>query len=359
MNVVEYIPDSLKSQMAQAQLPDNIGFGELMLPVMVKISYRAGGWQNVELHPFAPIAMAPDCKGLQYGQVIFEGLKAYYNAQTGGAGVFCLKQHWSRLNQSATRLAMPTLPLAVFDLALATLLAPVANYIPKNPGDALYIRPFMYASQTGLGLNSDEFEFYVIASPSQAYFAGALKVLVERQLKRACFGGSGMAKMAGNYGSTFLASNKAKEHGCGLSLWLDAQQGRYIEEFSAMNFFAVRNGQLHTPQLTGTILAGVTRAAVIALAGQMAIEVVETDIIIDDLLIEIEQGICTEVFATGTGATITGVSHLIEQSGEVVEVPAGQLMAELKQLLQNIHHGKTQPPQGDWLSPIVFTDHEP
>jgi branched-chain amino acid aminotransferase len=226
----------------------------------------------------------------------------------------------------------------------------------------------MYASQTGLGLNSDEFAFYMIASPCEAYFSGALKVLIEREFKRACAGGSGMAKMAGNYGPMFLVANKAKAHDCGLSLLLDADQGRYVEEFSVMNFFAVRNGELHTPRLGGTILAGVTRASVITLARNSGLTVVETDIAIDDLLEEIRQGICTEIFATGTATTLTGVSHLVDagasaseagQSDTIFTVPQGPVAAQLKQQLQDIYHGKVQPPHSDWLTPIVFKDNEP
>lgn len=370
MQLSDQLEETHLRELYNACLPEKIGFGDLMLPIMTRTRYRAGQWQATELLPYQDIALSPSCKGLHYGQVIFEGLKAYANLQTGGALVFCLKRHWQRLNRSAARLAMPEVPETLFAQAIEALVSRASTFIPQKSGDALYIRPFMYASAPGLGLaKNDDFDLYIIASPSEAYFTEPLDVMIERDQHRAFSGGTGMIKMAGNYAQTFVAGHKAKEAGCGLSLWLDGETGKYVEEFSAMNFFALRDhalrdnatrdhtkrGQaLYTPPLKGTILPGVTRAAVIELAKVRGIDVIEEDIAIDELLLEIEQGRCQEVFATGTGATITPIRQLKEQNGASYRLPGWELSMLLKDDLQQIHHGLRSAPRPDWCTTVKF-----
>lgn len=360
MQLSEKIEECDLQVLRHARLPEKVGFGDIMLPIMTRARFRDGQWQSHELLPYQALSISPSCKGLHYGQVIFEGLKAYANLQSGGAIVFRMKDHWARMNQSAQHLLMPSIPQALFEESIKALVSRAGTYIPAKKGDALYIRPFMFSSASGLGLaNNNDFDLYFIASPSEAYFTEPLDVLIERDQHRAFKGGTGMIKMAGNYGQIFASGQRAQAAGCGLSLWLDGETGRYVDEFSAMNFFALVDGVLKTPPLKGTILPGVTRASVIDLARQHSVnakplQVQETDIEIDALLADIESGRCTEVFASGTGATITPIQHLKDADGRTYRLPTWELSSALKAQLQNIHHGISAPVAADWCTAIPF-----
>ncbi|PCK30716.1 branched-chain amino acid aminotransferase [Pseudoalteromonas piscicida] len=359
MQLTVKLDEKDRRALVNARLPEQVGFGDLILPIMTITRYRNGEWQTTELRPYEDIKISPSCKGMHYGQTIFEGLKAYSNLHSSSANVFCLRQHWQRLNSSASELGMPTIPEEVFSKAVTALVSRAKNFIPTVLGDALYIRPFMFSSASGLGLaNNNEFEFYIIASPSQAYFNEPLKVLIERQRYRAFKGGTGMIKMAGNYGQIFTSMQRAKEKGCGLSLWLDADTGKYVEEFSAMNFFAVRKGVLFTPPLLGTILPGVTRSAVISLAQDLGIECVEEAIAIDELLGEIKSGECEEVFASGTGATITPISEIKDEDGSSYVISKFDVSLKIKEYLQQIHHGLKKSPIEGSCTEVNFIDME-
>ena len=247
-------------------LPENLGFGHVMAPVMASCSYENGKWGPLEVIPYGPISMYPNAKVLHYAQEIFEGMKAY---RVGGKGpyIFRPEQNHLRFNLSAERMAMPHIPLELFMKACLEVTAYSADFVPRRSGESLYLRPFMFATEEALGIKpSEKFRFMVIASPSGSYFSsGGLSVLIERHGARAFPGGTGFAKAGGNYAASLLAAIKTKQLGFVQTLWLDGRDKKYIEEMSGMNFFAVINGELHTPEINDSILEGITRKSIIIL----------------------------------------------------------------------------------------------
>ncbi|QTL36666.1 branched-chain amino acid aminotransferase [Pseudoalteromonas viridis] len=343
-----------EQQLTTFELPDEIGFCKYTVPIMAVAHYRDGIWQDAQITDFAPLQISPDCLGLHYGQVIFEGMKAFYDSADHCAVCFRWQQHWARLNESAKRLAMPEVPQPLFQQLLFTLVAKSQSYLPTGVGDALYLRPLMFASGNGLGFGkNDSFTLIIIAAPTAQYFNAPLNVYVEREYRRACEGGVGGAKMAGNYGATYLASQKAQQHGCQQTLWLDAKEGRYIEEFSAMNFFAVFDNEIVTPRLTGTILPGVTRDSVIEIAKKLDIQICERAVSIEELTEQIQSGNCQEVFACGTGATLIPVASLNDGSS-VYELGEWKFTQKLKDALQTIQHGQGDKHFDSWITRIQF-----
>ncbi len=335
------------------QAPETLGFGTVIAPIMYRIDYADGRWSDPQLLPYGPVSLDPAAKVLHWAQVIFEGLKAYWVEQKHPV-IFRPKMNAQRLNSSAERMLMPMLPEESFLEGLYTVAAYCEPLIPRAPGKSLYLRPLMYGTQPSLGLGaSDSYTFLVIASPSEAVISGALRVIIERQGTRAAQGGTGGVKASGNYGASLHSTEQAHAEGYSQPLWLDAAEHRYIEELSIMNFFAVIAGTLHTPALGGTILPGVTRDSVIALARASAIEVQEQQIDIDRLLSLIKSGECTEAFACGTAATIVPISTIGERDGSLYELDPrdDSLAIRLKQQLLDIQEGRANDSL-NWMQAI-------
>ncbi len=340
------IDPGLKEAIDSYQLPETLGFGNVMTPVMASCTYENGKWSALELLPYGPISMYPTAKVLHYAQEIFEGMKAY---RVNGAGpyIFRPEENYLRFNRSAERMAMPHIPKQLFMSAVNELVSYTANFVPRRSGESLYLRPFMFATEESLGIRpSEKFRFMVIASASGSYFsdkAAGLSVYIERDNARAFPGGTGYAKTGGNYAAGLSAAIKTKQLGFIQTLWLDARERKYIEEMSGMNVFVVINNELVTPKLSDTILDGITRKSIIRLAGDLGYTVHEKDIDINKLIADIKAGNCTEAFACGTAAIITPINYFGEADGERIPLhyPEGLISMQMRESLLAIQEGRT------------------
>lgn len=343
----------LTEAIAAFRLPDSLGFGSVFAPVMFRADYRDGSWQRGQFLPYGPISIEPAAKVLHYAQEAFEGLKAYRVGDQPTA-LFRPAMNWRRLHASAARLCLPPLPESLFMDGVFGVTALNEAFVPGASGQSLYLRPFLFGTESNLGMAaSREVSFMVIASPSQAYHAGTMSLLIERAESRVAGGGIGSAKVGGNYACALQSAARCAELGYDLTLWLDPHQRRNIEELSGMNFFAVVDGRLLTPLLSDSILAGVTRDSVIRLARAQGLVVEETSIAIDELLGWIEEGRCSECFACGTAAIVTPIRELGEAHGtrHVLLQAEGEVTAMLRQELLDIQEGRTEDPFG-WMAPL-------
>ena len=338
------------------QLPEVLLFGNVMGPIMASCSYENGKWGQLELLPYGPISMYPSAKVLHYAQEIFEGMKAY---RVNGLGpyIFRPEENHLRFNRSAERMAMPHVPQHIFMQAVLDVTAYSANFVPRRSGESLYLRPFMFASEESLGIKpAEKFRFMVIASPSGSYFSGTiggLSVYIERENARAFPGGTGFAKTGGNYAAGLAAAIKTKNLGFIQTLWLDARERKYIEEMSGMNVFVVVDNELHTPKTGDTILDGITRKSIITLARDMGYTVVEKNIDIDELLLQVKNGRCTEAFACGTAAIITPINYFGESTGERIPLhhSEGKISMEIREKLLSIQEGRI-PDTYKWVTAV-------
>ena len=341
------ISDSIKN----FHLPENLGFGNVMAPVMASCVYENGKWGQLEIIPYGPISMYPNAKALHYAQEIFEGMKAY---RVGGLGPFIFRpdENHLRFNRSAERMAMPHIPIELFMKANLEVTAYSANFVPRRSGESLYLRPFMFATEEALGIKpSEKFRFMVIASPSGSYFStGGLSVFIERHGARAFPGGTGYAKAGGNYAASLQSAIKTKQLGFVQTLWLDGRDKKYIEEMSGMNFFAVINNELHTPEINDSILEGITRKSIITLANEAGIKVVERKMDINHLIEDIKAERCTEAFACGTAAIIAPIDYLAEETGERFPLKdhEGKISLKLRESLLAIQEGRS-PDKFKWI----------
>lgn len=342
----------------RAEVLANPGFGQFFSDHMVSIEYADGQWRNPKVEPYAPLTIDPSAMVFHYGQAIFEGLKVYRWAD-GTLRGFRPEQNAARLNRSADRMAMPQLDEDVFLEALRQLLAVDGQWTPEAGGEgALYIRPFMISTEVGLGVKpADRYLFLMLASPAGAYFSGGISpvtVWLTREYVRAAPGGTGAAKFAGNYAASLKAQAEAIENDCDQVVWLDAAEHKYIEEMGGMNLFFVYgsgdDAELVTPELSGSLLPGVTRASLIALAEQEGMKVSERRIAIDDVEAGIASGELTEAFACGTAAVITPVGHF-KGAGEdmvVADGGSGAVTLALREKLTGIQRG-TVADDNNWM----------
>lgn len=346
------ITEQARDAVANFTLPEELGFGRVLSPVMAVADYDSGTWSNVEIIPYGPITMQPTCKVLHYGQEIFEGLKAY---RTGGKGPFLFRpdQNAIRFNHSARRMAMPEVPIEIFVEAVKELTKLCANVIPRRSGESLYIRPFMFSTEEALGIKpSEKFKFMIVASPSGSYFSGGtISVMIERGAVRAAPGGTGNAKTGGNYAAALEAAIETKKLGHDQTLWLDAITRKNIEEMSGMNFACVIEGKLVTPAITDTILDGITRRSLLALASRVDLMPEERTLTIDELIEAIKSGRCTEAFACGTAAILTPIHQLAEKDGTIYKLPKapGPAASALRQALLDVQEGRADAPEKEWI----------
>jgi branched-chain amino acid aminotransferase len=296
-------------------LPERLGFGAVNAPVMFEAEGRGGVWSDGELMPYGQIKIWPGSRALQYAELVFEGLKAYKVNQRR-PNLFRPGENCKRMARSAARLSMPAVPQEVFFRGITAVTNACSAFIPSQSGRSLYLRPFLFGTESSYLLkNSDAFRFMVIANPVETYSSGALRVTIERQDVRATAGGIGEAKAAANYAASLRASTAAVTRGYTVPLWLDSFEHRYIQELSGMNVFVVMEGELHTPELDGTILPGVTRDSLLVLAESLGYVTRERRIGIVEVLEGIQSGQCSEVFACGTAAIVSPIEVLSESNG--------------------------------------------
>ena len=342
----------------RALMLDDPGFGRVFTDHMVTIRYAADrGWHDARVHPRVPLAVDPACAVFHYAQEIFEGLKAYQQAD-GGIALFRPERNARRFIASAERLAMAPLPEELFLRACRELVAVDRDWIPQAEGGALYLRPFAIASGNYLGVKpSDEYLFMVIASSVGAYFKGGAKPVslwVSRHFTRAAPGGTGAAKCGGNYASSLAAQKEAIAQGCDQVVFLDAAERRWVEELGGMNvFFAFADGSLQTPPLSGTILPGVTRDSLIHLARDAGLTVREEPYAIDQWAADAASGRLTEAFACGTAAVVTPIGRVRGDAHgfAIGDGTAGPVAERLRTQLEAIQRGRAPDPYG-WRQPL-------
>ncbi len=348
------VPDARR-----AQILANPGFGQVYTDHMVSIRWTvAQGWHAGALRPYGPLSLDPATAVLHYAQGIFEGLKAYRQPDRG-VKTFRPEANARRFQRSASRLALPELPVDVFVDAVDLLIRADAAWVPDQVEQSLYLRPFMFASEVFLGVRpAAEVSFMVIASPAGAYFPQGVKpvsIWLSEEYTRAAPGGTGAAKCGGNYAASLVAQQEALAHGCAQVAFLDAVERRWIEELGGMNLcFVHDDGSIVTPELTGTILPGVTRDSILTIAADRGHKVEERRIGIDEWRDGVASGRITEVFACGTAAVITPVGLLRWRGGELPmgNGGIGPVTTSLRKTLLDIQHGLADDPYG-WMHDVV------
>jgi branched-chain amino acid aminotransferase len=351
----------------RAEIVANPGFGQYFTDHMATVKWTDGrGWHDPAVVPYGPISLDPATMVLHYGQEIFEGLKAYRQPD-GSVASFRPDANAARFRESAVRLGMPQLPDELFLGSLVELLDADRGWVPPAGGEeSLYLRPFMIATEVGLGVRpSREYLYMLIASPAGAYFPGgvqAVDVWLCTDYTRAAPGGTGTAKCGGNYAASLLPQAQAAEHGCQQVAYLDAAERTWVEEMGGMNLFYVLGSgdtaggavEVVTPELSGSILAGITRDSLLVLAKELGCQVTERRISAQEWLDGCADGRISEVFACGTAAVITPVGRVKHNEGEVVvgEGATGPVTARLRELLTAVQRG-TAPDTHSWMRTLV------
>ncbi|ADG89510.1 branched-chain amino acid aminotransferase [Thermobispora bispora] len=334
------------------------GFGQVFTDHMICIEWTEGrGWHDARLQPYGPLTLDPATAVFHYAQELFEGLKAYRQVN-GSIVTFRPYANAARFNRSARRMAMPELPEDVFVRSLELLVQTDRDWVPSTEGHSLYLRPFMIATEVALGVNhpSRSYKYMVIASPAASYFSGGVKpvsVWLSTEYTRAAPGGTGFAKCGGNYAAAFIAQQQAVENGCDQVVWLDAFEHRWVEEMGGMNLFFVFGDRLITPPLTGTLLPGITRDSILALAGELGYRAEESKISIDEWQSAAESGELTEVFACGTAAVVTPVGKVkgVDREWTIGDGTPGPVTMRIREELVGIQFG-TRPDTHNWIHKI-------
>jgi len=342
----------------RAKRLENPGFGKVYTDHMVTIRYSEDrGWYDPRVHPRTPLEVDPSTAVLHYAQEIFEGLKAYRQPD-GGAALFRPYANAKRFRDSAARMAMAQLPEEIFVESCRALVRADRDWIPGGPDGALYLRPFMIASEVFLGVKpAGEYLYMVIASSVGAYFKGdtpAVTLWVSEDYSRAGAGGTGAAKCGGNYAASLVAQAEAIRRGCDQVVFLDAAERKWVEELGGMNiFFVLDGGTLVTPPLGGTILPGVTRDSLIRLARDEGLEVREDLYSFDQWREDAASGRLTESFACGTAAVVTAIGQVRSRSGEftVGSGGPGQVTERLRRKLVAIQRGEAPDPD-NWVEKL-------
>jgi branched-chain amino acid aminotransferase len=338
------------------------GFGKYFTDHMVTVDWnQEQGWHDAAVQAYQPFALDPATSVLHYAQAIFEGLKAYRQPD-GSIAAFRPEANAERFRSSARRMAMPELPDELFLGSLRELVELDERWVPDAAEQSLYLRPFMISTGIGLGVNSpsDAYKYVLIGSPAGSYFSGGVKpvkVWLSHEYVRAAPGGTGFAKFAGNYAAAFVAQAQAVEEGCDQVVWLDAVERRWVEEMGGMNLFFVfgsgASARLVTPELSGSLLPGVTRSSLLRLGQDMGLTVEERRISTDEWEKKAASGELTEVFACGTAAVITPVGEVKHAEGgfEISGGKPGEVTMRLREQLTGIQCGTIADPHG-WMTPL-------
>jgi branched-chain amino acid aminotransferase len=322
---------------------NNLPFGKVFSDHMFIAEYADGQWSESRIVPFGNLDLSPASSMMHYGQAIFEGMKAY-RSDNGDVLLFRPLENQKRLNRSALRMAMPEVPEEVFMEGLVELLKLDQNWVPAGDGRSLYIRPFLIATDDYIGVKpSDSYMFLIITTPVGNYYDHPLKVKVEHTFFRAVEGGVGYVKASGNYGRSLYPTSLAKKDGYDQLIWTDAREHKFVEESGTMNLMFVINNTLITPQLSDTILAGITRESVLAVARDWNVKVEERKISVDEISDAYDNGTLQEAFGTGTAATIAHISE-IGYNGRNLVLPAltpESLSKRISKEMDNIRRKRT------------------
>lgn len=337
--------------------PDKLVFGKIFTDHMFIMDYDEGqGWHDGRIVPYAPLELDPASIVFHYGQEMFEGLKAY-KTKDGRVQLFRPDMNAKRTNNTNDRMCMPHIDEELYVDAVKAIVYVDRDWIPNKENTALYIRPFMIATEPKLGVSvSNQYKFIIILSPVGPYYENGLaptKIYVENEYIRSAMGGTGFAKIGGNYAAAMIAEKKAHDMGFDQVLWLDAKEKKYVEEIGTSNAFFKIDGEIYTSSLIGTILPGITRASMIEVMKDWGYKVNETRFTIDEIFKAGEEGKLEEVFATGTAAVISPVGELSWEDKKLVinNGEIGQLSQRLYDELYGIQTGEKEDTRG-WIVPV-------
>ena len=329
-----------KSRIQELDL-NNIQFGKLYADHMLVAHYENGEWKQPEIVPFDSLQLSPATTFMHYGQAIFEGVKAYKN-QEGEPVIFRPYDNWKRMNRSAERMGMPAVPEEIFVDGMRALVSLDKDWIPTEEGTSLYLRPFMIATDEFIGVKpAEKFTFLIITSPAGPYYAKPVSIYVQDEYVRAFPGGIGFTKAAGNYGASMYPTAQIRKMGYDQILWTDGFEHKYVQEIGTMNVFFVIGDKVITPELSETILAGVTRDSVITLLREKGVTVEERPLSIDEIAEAYKNHQLKEAFGTGTAASISHIAELTYHDMHMVLPQEDWGISEwVKQEMNNIRYGK-------------------
>lgn len=337
--------------------PNKLPFGTFFTDHMFIMDYDVqNGWHNGKIVPYAPLELDPASMVFHYGQEMFEGLKAY-KTKEGKVQLFRPDMNAKRTNNTNQRICIPQIDEELYVDAIKALVDIDREWIPAKKDTSLYIRPFIIATQPHLGVSvSTSYKFIVILSPVGPYYANGLaptRIYVENEYIRSAVGGTGFAKIGGNYAAAMIAEKKARDLGFDQVLWLDAKERKYVEEIGTSNAFFKIDGEIYTSSLEGTILPGITRASMIEVMKEWGYKVNETRFTIDDVFKAGEEGKLEEVFATGTAAVISPVGELSWNGKSMIinNNQIGELSQRLYDELYGIQIGEKEDTRG-WIVPV-------
>lgn len=331
---------------------DNLVFGQNHTDHMFIADFIDGEWKDLRIEPYANLSLDPATSSLHYGQSVFEGMKAYRGED--GVYLFRPEANARRFNRSAYRMAMPEIPEEIFLEGLNQLLTLDADWVPSGEGQSLYIRPFMFGTDNYIGMRaSSNYKFIIFASPVGAYYPKPLKLKVETEFTRACEGGTGQAKAAGNYAGSLLPARLAEQEGFDQLIWTDAKEHRYLEESGTMNLFFVKGETLVTPELGGTVLEGITRDSVIRLADELGVKTIEQRIHINELVKDLESGEIRQAFGCGTAVVVAPFESITYQGKTYnLEIPTEEsLSSKIKTELAAMRRGQVEDRFG-WVKKV-------
>jgi branched-chain amino acid aminotransferase len=336
------------------------GFGKYFTDHMVTAEWnQASGWGDANVLAYGPISLDPAAMVFHYGQEIFEGMKAYRQPD-GSISLFRPDANGARFNRSAARIALPEIPVTDFVACVEALVKQDSKWVPSKVGESLYLRPFMIATEVGLGVRpTNKALFSVIATPAAAYFnaSKAVTVWISTEYVRAALGGTGEAKCGGNYAASLLAQQQAAKEGCDQVVWLDAKERRWVEEMGGMNLYFVKghgkDATIFTPKLTGTLLAGITRDSILTAAKDLGYKTEEGMINIDEWRNGVASGDISEIFACGTAAVIApiGTAKSAQGTWKTGDGNPGPITMEIRNHLLGIQHGTVADKHG-WMRKV-------
>lgn len=326
----------------------DLEFGKHTSDHMLVCDYEHGEWKAPHIVPFGNLVANPSMLALHYGQTVFEGMKAF-RMQDGSINIFRMQRHYERFMRSLERMCMAVVPKEIFVEGISRLVELDRCWIPSHPGTALYLRPFMFASEARFGVKiAEEYRFIIFTGPVPALYANPIKVKVETDYIRAARGGTGFAKCGGNYGGAFLPTLQARKQGYDQVIWTDAKEHKYVEESGMMNLMFVINGTLVTPPLSDSILDGITRDSLLAIAADLAYKIEVRPVSLEELITAFANGTITEAFGAGTAAVVAPIGT-IQIDGVDYSLPGytkTSISARLKYKMERIRTGKEEDIHG-------------
>lgn len=320
---------------------ENLEFGKYTADHMLVCDYIDGEWKQPHIVPFSNLSLSPATLALHYGQTVFEGMKAF-RMQDGRINIFRIERHYDRFVRSLERMCMAPPPKEMFIEGLQKLVETDKAWVPEQPGAALYLRPFMYASEAKFGIKiSEQYRFIVFSGPVPELYANPVKVKVETKYSRAAKGGTGFAKCGGNYGGALYPTQLARQEGYDQVIWTDARDNKFIEESGSMNIMFVINDVLVTPSLSDSILDGITRESLLILANGLGYKTEERPVEVDELAKAFQSGTLKEAFGAGTAAVVAPIQTISinDVDFHLPRYTADSVSSRLKHKLEKIRTG--------------------